>query len=176
MKLPANDCSELPHYDRSVMNGKSKFLLFTILAFLVMQTSAAADANPLSEFRWKNRPLLVFAADADDPDAQQTRRALGASACELRDRDMVIGWILERGEGRLGEAFLDAMSADALRSRLRIRQGEFAAVLIGKDGGVKARYAKAPDLEEVFALIDGMPMRRSEMRQRGPNCNPVDGD
>lgn len=154
------------------MNGKSKSLIFTILAFLVMQTSAAADANPLSEYRWKNRPLLIFATDADDPDAQRTRRALSASACELTDRDMVIGWILERGERRLGEAPLDSKAADELRSRLRMRQGEFAAVLIGKDGGVKARYAKAPDLAEVFALIDGMPMRRSEMRQRGLDCNP----
>lgn len=156
----------------TVMNGKSKLLVFTIFVFLVMQTPAAADANPLSEFRWENRPLLIFATHADDPDVQQTRRALGAVACELNDRDMVIGWILERGESRLGEASIDSATAGAIRSRLRIRQGAFAAVLIGKDGGVKARYAKAPELKEVFVLIDGMPMRRSEMRQRGLNCDP----
>lgn len=152
------------------MKGKLKNLLFILLVFLFMQSSAAAEANPLSEFRWKNRPLLIFAAGTDDPDARQTRAALQSSACELVDRDMVIGWIPERGERRLGETPINETAADALRSRLRIRKGEFAAVLIGKDGGVKARYAKAPDLAEVFALIDGMPMRRSEMRHRGLNC------
>ena len=36
---------------------------------------------------------------------------------------------------------------------------------------IKARYAKAPNLNDVFSLIDGMPMRRSEMRERGLKCD-----
>ncbi|UCH47326.1 MAG: DUF4174 domain-containing protein [Betaproteobacteria bacterium] len=136
-----------------------------------MQTLTLAQSNPLSQYRWKNRPLLVFAEDADDRNTQETREALRASACELTDRDMVIGWILERGESRLGATPIDSRTANALRSHLQVREGNFAAVLVGKDGGVKARYAKAPNLEEVFSLIDGMPMRRSEMRERGLNCD-----
>ncbi len=153
------------------MMGKLKYLSFSFVFILFIQATTAAQANPLSQFRWKHRPLLIFATDADDPNAQKTRRALDDSACELQDRDMLIGWILEHGERRLGESSIDSTMADALRSRLRIREGDFAAVLIGKDGGVKARYAKAPDLSEVFSLIDGMPMRRSEMRQRSLNCD-----
>lgn len=154
------------------MKGKLEYLSFLFVLILFMQATTAAQANPLSQFRWKNRPLLIFATDADDRNAQETRRALDVSDCELTDRDMVIGWILERGESRFGEVIIDATTADALRSRLGIEDGDFAAVLVGKDGGVKARYAKAPDLNDVFALIDGMPMRRSEMRQRGLDCNP----
>jgi hypothetical protein len=39
-------------------------------------------------------------------------------------------------------------------------------VLIGKDGGIKARHSEDVfDLERIFTLIDSMPMRRAEMRQ-----------
>ena len=72
---------------------------------------------------------------------------------------------------QLGMAPLSSRAADNIRSQFRIRGGGFSVVLVGKDGGVKARYAKAPDLDDVFSLIDGMPMRRSEMRERGLSCD-----
>jgi hypothetical protein len=40
----------------------------------------------------------------------------------------------------------------------------FTYLLIGKDGGVKARAREAVPLDEVFRQIDSMPMRQQEMR------------
>jgi hypothetical protein len=37
---------------------------------------------------------------------------------------------------------------------------------IGKDGGVKLRSAEPVAAGDFFALIDTMPMRRREMRER----------
>ena len=45
-----------------------------------------------------------------------------------------------------------------------------ATIWTRSDGRIKARYPKPPELSDVFDLIDGMPMRRSEKRQRGLNC------
>ena len=42
-------------------------------------------------------------------------------------------------------------------------------VLIGKDTGVKMRWDLFPPNNELYALIDAMPMRRFEMRQRKEN-------
>ena len=39
----------------------------------------------------------------------------------------------------------------------------FALLLIGKDGGEKRRDTSVPDLNSLFNLIDGMPMRQAEM-------------
>ncbi|AFD25407.1 DUF4174 domain-containing protein [Deinococcus gobiensis] len=41
------------------------------------------------------------------------------------------------------------------------------ATLIGKDTGVKARYKAPPSLATLGALIDTMPMRQQERRERG---------
>ena len=42
------------------------------------------------------------------------------------------------------------------------------AILVGKDGGVKLRQNAQVKLNDIFALIDAMPMRQEEMRQK-PN-------
>ncbi len=44
----------------------------------------------------------------------------------------------------------------------------FAVTLIGKDGGEKLRRSTPLASEELFALVDTMPMRRAEMRERPP--------
>jgi len=48
-----------------------------------------------------------------------------------------------------------------------VTYGEFQGIiLIGKDGGVKLRKTYIVEANEVFDLIDLMPMRRSEMKNR----------
>jgi hypothetical protein len=37
---------------------------------------------------------------------------------------------------------------------------------VGKDGSVKLNRQEQTRLEDIFALIDAMPMRREEMRQK----------
>ena len=42
----------------------------------------------------------------------------------------------------------------------------FSSDIIGKDGGVKLNRQNRTQLKDIFALIDAMPMRREEMRQK----------
>lgn len=53
-----------------------------------------------------------------------------------------------------------------LRERYGIAEGQFAVILIGKDGGEKLRRLEHVPIETIFALIDTMPMRRREMQDR----------
>jgi hypothetical protein len=49
----------------------------------------------------------------------------------------------------------------ALLQALRLNPADGAtAILIGLDGGIKLQTGSTPDLQAVFELIDGMPMRR----------------
>jgi len=111
----------------------------------------------LREFTWKRRVLLAFA-----PDHNEALRAhLAAwssvnSGFEARDmlRFEVIGSEVLRDGRVIG-------SAGELRRRFE-PEGPLTVVLIGKDGGEKAR---APSLApaDVFETIDAMPMRQREM-------------
>ena len=42
----------------------------------------------------------------------------------------------------------------------------FAIVLVGKDGGEKLRRTTPLSPEELFSIVDAMPMRRAELREK----------
>lgn len=124
----------------------------------------------LKPHRWQHRLLLVFSPRADDLRAREYDERLADFYCDLEDRDIIVGWIPAFGDARLDGAVLTPDLAFQLRRQFNVAVDEFAVVLIGKDGLEKSRSITAADLENIFDLIDTMPMRRVEMRQRGSTC------
>jgi len=128
------------------------------------------SAAQLSDFRWKYRLLLLFAPDYQDPDLRQTRRAVQLQSCALGERDVIIGVFAAKGRSILDDQDISDREAFEVRQHFRFANGQFVALLIGKDGGEKHRSYTAPDLNAVFALIDGMPMPQQEMAANLSNC------
>ncbi|MFM8599424.1 MAG: DUF4174 domain-containing protein [Mycobacterium sp.] len=123
---------------------------------------AQAAAAELSDYLWQRRPLLVFAPTQSDPRLAETVRGIEASRCDFADRDMVLGLILTEGTSTLDGDVVDTSQAKRLVSGFGIGANSFAVVLIGKDGGEKLRVDAVPDLQAIYAVIDGMPMRTRE--------------
>ena len=112
----------------------------------------------IEAFKWKNRLLIIHQKDAE----AEHLKNLKAEDKAIRDRHLI--WMIIRDgkvtsnyKGDLPNAFPTTLQKQYFRE-------DTTAVLIGKDGGVKARYKKL-NLEKIFALIDTMPMRRREMRE-----------
>ena len=93
----------------------------------------------LAAHQWKHRVVLLNAPDASDSAYREQLALFANRKPEMDERDMVV---------------LSQFDSAA-----------FQAVLVGKDGGRKRAQAKPMDPDELFALIDSMPMRQSEMRQ-----------
>ena len=110
------------------------------------------DSNNLSDFLWQARPIVVFADSENDPRFEQQIALLEEQAEALAERDVVV----------LTDT--DASVISDLRKELRPRG--FMMVLIGKDGGIKLRKASPWDVREVSRVIDKMPMRQREVRER----------
>ncbi|NNK79290.1 MAG: DUF4174 domain-containing protein [Litoreibacter sp.] len=106
----------------------------------------------LEEFLWLKRPVVVFADTPADPRFREQMALLEARLDALADRDVVI----------LTDT--DPAAKSALRMKLRPRG--FMLVLIGKDGGVKLRKPAPWDVRELGRVIDKMPMRQQELRDR----------
>jgi hypothetical protein len=109
------------------------------------------DAADLDGYRWRNRPVLLFAPSADDPGYAEQRAALQAARAGLVERDIVV----------LSDT--DPAADGALRRRLE--PADFEVLLVGKDGGVKLRRQAPIPPAELFGVIDAMPMRRQEMSE-----------
>lgn len=126
------------------------------------------DAMPmdLSEFQWKNRLLFLFAPDGDHPLFKNLKSAVRTQKAEVEDRDLIVFEVLEEGSSRMNTAELDRQTADSIRDHFGVPQNNFTLILVGKDGGVKLKRHEAVGLDDIFGLIDSMPMRQNEMRHK----------
>ncbi len=120
----------------------------------------------LSQFQWKNRLLFLFAPNRSHPLFEVLQKSIGAQQAEVADRDLVIFEILESGTSRMDTSDLDPQVAHSLRDKFDVSPSQFALILVGKDGSVKLNRQEQTQLEDIFALIDAMPMRMQEMRQK----------
>lgn len=135
-------------------------LLAAILAALMTSEADAMDtqtleATDLDALQWQARPVVVL-AQPDDPRLARQLALFEAAAGAMADREMpvIVGKPAEGGDllsGNPGER----IPPDA-------GQGGFAVLLIGKDGGVKARFGEVVDPAAMLDLVDAMPMRRRE--------------
>jgi hypothetical protein len=142
---------------------KTLIALF-IGVFIMSSSSWSAD---LREYRWKNRLLLVFSPTASDPVYASFAEDVSSRSNDVKDRDLVVFKVFEKGTSRLEGQPLSQEDARNLRRRFRVKAGRFTVILIGKDGGVKMVREDQAELQEVFDLIDSMPMRQWEMREKG---------
>lgn len=120
----------------------------------------------LKSFQWKNRILLIFALSAEDPVCRSLAAELNAQIAGVRERDLLIGKFFEAGANRFAGAPLTPQSAEAFRREFAVRKGTSTVILVGKDGEVKLRREGPVQAAEIFALIDSMPMRQKEIRER----------
>jgi len=104
----------------------------------------------LDQYRWANRPVLLFAPSERDEAYLLQMKILHADKGGLAERDILV----------LSD--ISALGRGQLRDTLQI--DGFEVILIGKDGGVKLRAKTPISIQELFSLIDAMPMRRQELR------------
>ena len=120
----------------------------------------------LDRLRWKKRVLVLSAPRSDDARLRQQLDGIDETRAGFDDRDMLLITLLDDGGSTAGDRPLTKEEAAELRSRLKVHEGTFALRLIGKDGSVKLSDNVVVPLAEIYGLIDGMPMRRQEVRHR----------
>jgi hypothetical protein len=127
---------------------------------------SANGSFTLDQYQWKKRALVVNAAAEDDSNLEQQWAAVASAAEDFADRDMVLVTLLDDGVSLAGDRQLTDSEADTVRSTLGIDARDFAVKLVGKDGSVKLSKEAVTSMDEIFSLIDTMPMRRREIADR----------
>ncbi len=146
------------------------FFLFLALAepkpASKVRDNQAPDSLDLSTFRWKNRLILLFGPKLGDPQYRQQVEALSQDAPGLEERDILVFHFLNQGGAFYQSKEISPNSTQKLQKKYKIDPSTFTCILIGKDGGVKLRKEEVVQLNSLYALIDSMPMRQSEMRNK----------
>ena len=147
-------------------------LAFAIAVGMTMTLSKTAKASPLERFQWHYRPLLVFAPSQENLDYQQQTSAISDNQLAFHERDMlhvaIVGDVVDLQQQASRSTTPPKATnhpwADSLRRHYNISRNTFTVILIGKDGGEKARWSSPVTMTEIFTRIDAMPMRQREIR------------
>lgn len=138
----------------------------------MMGSTGVAQKDPgvspevtLAQLRERFRSLLVFAPTGQDARLLEQVRIVSDHAKEAADRQLVTVFV-GQGSSPAGHRLAAGDVAEA-RRRFHVGSGEFAVVLVGKDGGEKLRSEKPITFERLRDVIDAMPMRREEMKGQG---------
>jgi hypothetical protein len=138
---------------------KSVYIL--VLLFWVMPGVTAQDINA---HQWKERVLIVMAANKDSELLHQQIAIFTQNEEGLNERKLLVYLATPQEYALYNPKGIDWKSDSVLYENYQSRDTEMELVLIGLDGGIKYRtYSLTPALE-IFTIIDGMPMRQSEMR------------
>jgi len=76
----------------------------------------------LNVYRWKNRLLVVFSPSQDHSDYQSLIKEMQDQRNGLRERDVLVFEILEKGESRFGKTVLKKEAIDFLRQKISAGQ------------------------------------------------------
>lgn len=143
------------------------------LAILAETTDMPAEsAVPTPDsLRWQARPVILTADRLEEPRLLEQLAELQKHRDALEERDVRV--LIVAGDSVQADALRErspiqaASAAQAWRERVGVsRDDAFHASLIGLDGGVKRRSETPMSVESLSALIDTMPMRRTELHQQ----------
>jgi hypothetical protein len=127
-------------------------LILLLISFPVM----VIHSNPLKEYIWKNRVIVTFSPNKNNTDRSHFLNSINKNLCEYNSRNIIHIDLLFNENNKEIEKF------KSFFEKLSLSPSEFRLILFGKDGGIKLNSRKT-SLEEIFSLIDTMPMRQEEM-------------
>jgi Domain of unknown function (DUF4174) len=102
---------------------------------------------------YSKRKILLLAEHNQNTDLKQQQKILSADSAGLADRDIIVAVITPASD----ENRYDQLTKNKIGFRL---------ILIGKDGGEKLTSDKPVTLQQLYGLIDSMPMRKYEIETR----------
>ncbi len=138
---------------------KPPLLLITIALMMSINNVHAAEdslfqplsprVSDLTQYRWHNRPLVIFAPSKTDPAYITQMSMLEKQQAELAERDIIV--------------LIDTSPTANGTLRKQLNPKGFEVVLVGKDGGMKLRETTPLDTEVLLSTIDKMPMRQAKL-------------
>jgi hypothetical protein len=147
---------------------KKKYLVFLLtIGFFI---NINLNGQNLEKHRWENRVLIIKDFSEQSDKYQLQLKEFVNSSKELKERKLILYQIIGEEHQIIN---LDNKALANIDSSLKSDDNfenapddEFRIVLIGLDGGIKLEQAEILKKEKLFQIIDSMPMRARELRNK----------
>lgn len=132
-------------------------LLLSISFCIIFSTKLASQ--DFKKHQWKNRVLVVFTNNVKNDSFKKQISILSKNQQNITERKLVVYYFTK-------DKYIFNFDEYWQKSTKFKREKEnFKVVLMGLDGGIKLEEKNIVSSEKLFSLIDGMPMRKKELRK-----------
>lgn len=130
---------------------------------MILSKFSALHAQNLSQHLWKNRVILIVSED----NTAFERQILAFKANEkgMNERSLIV-YHLKSYEYEQVMPKGNVQKSTNLFEKYKQANVSFELILIGLDGGIKLRQRDFLSCEKLFAIIDSMPMRSADIKNR----------
>jgi Domain of unknown function (DUF4174) len=125
-------------------------LNFIKISFVILATCITC-ALPAQNSAY--RRVLLFTNSNNDTAFTRQQEILKFAAAGCQERDIRV------------ETYFFTQTDNSVLKKYGISSPLFTFLLIGKDGGTRLRSSKPISSEQLFNLIDAMPMRKDEIKR-----------
>ena len=134
---------------------------FLILLFIPLMSYT----QHLDKHQWKDRLLLVIIDSYENTSLQKQLVLFKETEKELIERKLVV-YHITPSDYKEGLHSSKPLKGSSLYQKYNPEQKDFKLILIGLDGGVKESYFSPTPPSEIYGVIDQMPMRQQELRNK----------
>lgn len=135
-----------------------------IVTFFLMLFTLSSFSQDLKKHQWKNRVLLIYTDDKNADDFKHQIKVLSEDKKGLAERKLVV-YQFTKNDFTVNFDKVWLTSNYFIKNYVHNNE-TFKVLLIGLDGGIKLEQNKILSLEKLFAIIDGMPMRKRELKRK----------
>jgi hypothetical protein len=125
-----------------------------------------SKAQDLQQYQWENRIIVVYSNETELDLVSKQLKLLTKEPKELSERKLIL---IQAQKNQYKTIFPENSEwvSSSLKDELKIStKTKFEVFLLGLDGGIKLRQQEIVQTEKLFSLIDGMPMRKAEIRRK----------
>lgn len=141
-----------------------------ILIFIGCLLFLNLNGQNLDSHEWENRILIIKAETEASKDYQNQMKELSNSSEEFKERKLILYQIIgnkyDQFDYNHNEIKVSGEISNKLSGEILNEKNPFEIILIGLDGGIKLKRTDLIEKEELFNIIDSMPLRSSELRNK----------
>lgn len=144
--------------------------IYRRIIICLMLFSITSNAQDLNALKWKNRILIIKATKNNDLKFEKQLTEFKSQDNALKERKLVL-YTMNNQKLTIIDYTTDTTDtskrlSDDMMITIFSAKNEFEVILIGLDGSIKLRQTEVLSKEDLIAIIDAMPMRKSEMKNR----------
>jgi len=144
-------------------------ILIKVILLLTSFSCMNTHAQNLEKHTWKNRILIIKTVDAESEKYKEQITAFKNSREEFIDRKLILYKIVNHNftltNYKNSSLNYSGKVSRKLAESMLNKNENFEIILIGLDGGIKLQQTEILTKQDLFSIIDSMPMRSNEIRK-----------